>query len=216
MDDYEICTDNITRMASTVEKISIKKWPQTLVQGSFGQLVSWIEQLGTQVVLCSNFGESGGTYLHFLTVFEKKSNNRFLKPLLEPIEGEHYMALKKPDRARYEPVSLTEYLETALEDALEKSSRKAKVNQTQRAQALAEVYATAVVNGDDLDWPTSIQFMTPTKPIKQEDEGGGAVDPFADLMPGRKEDSDSKDEHAGKETDMKSLMLDKSLAFVQS
>ena len=59
--------------------------------------------------------------------------------MLEPIEGEHYMALKKPDRARYEPVSLTEYLETALEDALEKSSRKAKVNQTQRAQALAEV-----------------------------------------------------------------------------
>ena len=161
------------------EKITIKEWPEKLTQGSYGQLVKWKEQLPTQVLLASTLGESGATYLHYLTVFDGESKNRFLKPLLEPIESEQYAKLSKDARKRHEPVSLNEYLEKALEDELERACLKSKVNKTHRAKTLAEVLATATVVGEELDWPHVLSFLlnakeTPIKPeIEAKDTGAG-------------------------------------------
>ena len=43
-----------------------------------------------------------------LLPFDYLVDNRFLKPLLEPIESEQYAKLNKDARKRYKPVSLNE------------------------------------------------------------------------------------------------------------
>ena len=128
---------------SSKEKIAIKPWPFKLPQGGFTDLPKWKDQLPTQVLLASNLGESGATYLHYLTVYGKKARNRFVKPLLEPVEGEVYDRMDKKDKKRFEPVYLGDYLETVLDNELTLAVTKSKADNSKLAQQQAKELAVA-------------------------------------------------------------------------
>ena len=158
---------------SSTEKIAVKAWPFKLPQGGFTDLPKWKEQLPTQVLLASNLGESGATYLHYLTVFGKKSRNRFIKPLLEPVEGEDFDQMVHAEQKKHEPIYLGEYLEEALSDELQQAVTKHKVLGTKQARERARLLATCTVEDNELRWTeaASITFEpnAPT-PIKESGE----------------------------------------------
>ena len=147
--------------------------------GGFTDLPKWKEQLPTQVLLASNLGESGATYLHYLTVFDKKSRNRFIKPLLEPIEGEDYDRMETAEQKKYEPIYLGEFLEEALADELQLAVTRNKVLGTKQARDRARSLATCTVEYNELRWTeaASISFEpnAPT-PIKEGVEKPTPID----------------------------------------
>ena len=151
---------------SSKEKIAIKPWPFKLPQGGFTDLPKWKDQLPTQVLLASNLGESGATYLHYLTVYGKKARNRFVKPLLEPVEGEFYDRMDKKDKKRFEPVYLGDYLETVLDNELTLAVTKSKADNSKLAQQQAKELAVAKVEDNEVVWSSLYSFPNPPTPIQ--------------------------------------------------
>ena len=151
---------------SSKEKIAVKAWPFKLPQGGFTDLPKWKDQLPTQVLLASNLGEGGATYLHYLTVYGKTCRNRFLQPLLEPVEGERFDKMCKEDRRRFEPVYLGDYLDEVLDSELTSAVTRTKVDTSKLAKCIAEQLALAKVIANDVTWDDLMSFGKIT-PVKQ-------------------------------------------------
>ena len=151
------------------EKIKLDPWPFRLSQGAYGELGHWKEQLQKQVSEASSLGESGKVFLHLLTVFDIKSTFRYLKPLKEPISSEEAEDLDKESLKRYEVIPLDSYVQPAIDEKLTSLSLKLKVNQSEVHKAEAELLATAVIRGGELEWEDNVSFKDNAEtPIKKD------------------------------------------------